>query len=299
MSSLGQPLPAGSGGGAERLRLILRLRRGRRRPSPLIAACYLLIAAVVLCAITGTLLAPHDPAALNPTLVGRPPGHGFLLGTDGLGRDIFSRIIAGARHALVGPLVVAAGSLLLSIGLGLVAGYRGGLFDSLTMRWVDVLFTIPGFLVVIVVVGVVGGGYWLAVLVLVGLHVPVPTRVIRGATLEQRSRPYIEAARAMGLSQRKIMFGHILPNLRPVLVANFFLGFTYAIVELASLSFLGLGAPPGSPDWGAMLSENRTLIYTNPWAALAPALMIVLVAASMNLIGDHLFEKLSDRGRAR
>jgi peptide/nickel transport system permease protein len=161
------------------------------------------------------------------------------------------------------------------------------------------MFALPGQLVAIVVVGVLGGGYFLAVAILIVLSSPYDTRLIRAATLEQRPRAYIEAARVLGLPGRRVAMAHLLPNLVPLIIASVFLGFAYALLALAALSFLGLGVGAGTPDWGRMLAEGRTLLFKNPAAALAPGAMLILTAASMNLVGDWLAERLSDRGRAR
>jgi peptide/nickel transport system permease protein len=167
------------------------------------------------------------------------------------------------------------------------------------MRWVDLMIALPGLLVAIVVVGVLGGGYWLAVVLLLVLSTPYDCRVVRAATLDQRSKAYVEAAVVLGVTARRIMFVHIRPNVTPIIVANSFLNFAFNIVNLAALSFLGLGVPAGTPDWGRMLADNRDLLTLNAAAAIAPGIAIVLAAASVNLLGDFAYEKLSDRGRAR
>lgn len=258
-----------------------------------------IVALVVLCAAIGPLLAPHDPNAqdLLKGVVGSSPGS--PLGTDTLGRDVLSRVIVGARTAVVGPALIALGSLLLGGTVGLVAGFVGGRFDWLIMRWVDLMYALPGLLVALVVIGVLGGGYARAVVLLIVLSAPYDTRVIRAATLEQRPLPYIEAATTLGLSRTTIMFRHIGPNIMPIIVANSFLNFAFNLVSLAGLSYLGLGVDPSTPDWGRMLADNRELISVNAASVLAPALLLVVTAASMNLLGDRVFELLSDRGRMR
>src|SRR5262249_50733029 len=158
------------------------------------------------------------------------------------------------------------------------------------MRWVDLMYALPGLLIAIVVVGVLGGGYWLAVLLLIVLTAPYDTRIVRGATLEQRPLPYVEAARTLGLRTRRIMVRHIWPTRLPLVIANPFLNFAFRLVTLWALAFLGLGVGPGPPDGGRMLAESRTLLFDTPAAALAPGGMIVITAASMNLIGDWLYE---------
>jgi peptide/nickel transport system permease protein len=274
--------------------------RGRRRAvSPVIWLSFLVIAGVLVIAVFGMLLAPQSPSAQHLTAINGPPSGAHWLGTDALGRDVFSRVIAGARTAFFGPLVIAAASFLLGNLLGLFAGYRGGVADAVIMRWVDFMWSLPALVILIVVAGAVGSSYWLAIVVLIVLTVPFDTRVIRGATLEQVPRPYVEAAKTLGLPRWKIMLFHIWPNVSPIAVANTCLVFAGSLVTLAGLEFLGLGLPPGTPDWGLMLSQNEALLFTNPVATIAPGLMIVLTAISMNLIGDWVYEQLTSRGEVR
>jgi peptide/nickel transport system permease protein len=167
------------------------------------------------------------------------------------------------------------------------------------MRWVDLMWSIPSLLILIVMAGAIGANYWVTVGVLVILSAPLDTRVARGATLEQTPRPYVEAARTGGISHTRIMWVHIWPNIAPITIANAFLVFASSVGILAALSFLGLGVPPGQPDWGLSLAENQPLLFVQPIAALAPALMIVLTATSMNLIGDWMYERLAKEGSSR
>jgi peptide/nickel transport system permease protein len=273
--------------------------RRRMRFDVLIGLCFLVMGVVAVMAVLGPAIAPHDPQAQNVLRSLAKPSRGHLLGTDALGRDVFSRLIAGARTALVGPVVIAAGSMLAGNLLGVYAGYRGGRADALIMRWVDLMWSIPSLLVIVVVQGALGGGYWLAVGLLLLLTVPFDARVIRAATLEQAPRPYVEAAKTLGVSDRRIMFFHVWPNVSPVAVANTFLVFSGTLVTMSGLSFLGLGVQPGTPDWGLMLAEGQTLLFANPVATLAPGAMIVITATAMNLIGDWLYERLSGPGATR
>lgn len=270
--------------------------RRRKQPLPLpvfVLFAALIIAAVVICAVLGERIAPDSPFLQRLGVGDTPPSQDHIAGTDLLGRDVLSRVIYGARTALAGPVVVAAGAFAISTLLGLLSGYLGGLVDSAIMRWVDFMFALPGPLVAIVVVGVVGGGYWTAVLVLVVLFTAPDTRIVRSAVLEQRPLPYIDAARTLGISKTRILFVHILPNIAPIILAYVVLDFAFALVNLAGLSFLGLGVEPGTPDWGRMLFENRTILFSNPAALLLPAGMIILTAVSMNVVGDWLFERFS------
>jgi peptide/nickel transport system permease protein len=264
----------------------------RRTPVVLTLAGFV-VAAVVVFAIFGETITPDSPHAQRLAVGDTPPSAEFIAGTDLLGRDVVSRVIVGARTALIGPIVIAAGAFAIATLLGLLAGYLGGFVDSAIMRWVDFMLALPGPLVAIVVVGVVGGGYWTAVLVLVVLFTAPDTRIVRSAVLEQRPLPYIDAARTLGVSKTRILFIHILPNVLPIILAYVVLDFAFALVNLSALSFLGLGVQPGTPDWGRMLFENRNILFSNPVALLLPATAIILTAVSMNLIGDWLFERLA------
>lgn len=275
------------------------ISRRRRRLPLLTGACLIFIAAVVLMAVFGGLIAPYNPyvSHLYDPLSG--PAWSHWLGTDALGRDTLSLIIVGARSAVIGPLVITLAALVTGSVLGLLAGYRGGRTDALIMRWVDLMYALPSLLVAIVLVGVFGGSYALAVALLCLFTAPYDTRLVRGATLEQRPLAYVEAARTVGLPTWRIVAFQIWPNVLPVEIANAFLNFAISLVALSGLSYLGLGVSPGTPDWGLMLADNRTVLFEAPIAALAPAAMIILTATAMNLIGDWLYERLADRGRAR
>jgi peptide/nickel transport system permease protein len=207
--------------------------------------------------------------------------------------------MAGTRLPVLGAIAIAIGAMLISATLGVIAGYRGGRTDSVLMRGVDLMLALPPILIAIVIVGALDGGYVIAVVLLAFLFAPWDTRIIRSVALEQRPRPYVEAARVMGLSERRIMVSHILPNTLPLIVVNLCLDFTYGLVTLAGLSFVGIGVGPGEADWGRMLFENRDLLTVNPWAALAPAFMIMFTAAAANVVGDWAYERIEARGRAK
>jgi peptide/nickel transport system permease protein len=242
----------------------------------------------LIAAVFGSLIAPHDPAAQNLLASSQAPSIHHWLGTDQLGRDSFSRLVVGARTAVLGPMAIASLTTLLSTLLGLLAGYLGGWTDAIVGRLLDVIYALPPLLVAIVVVGVLGGGFALALGVLIVLNIPAGFRSMRAAALEQRGLPYIEAARVLGQSRTRIILRHLLPNVLPILFATFFLSFTYSFVDLSTLSFLGLGVSPGTPDWGRMAAENRTMVFDNPLAVIAPLLAIMVTAVSANLVGQRL-----------
>jgi peptide/nickel transport system permease protein len=280
---------------------VAKAGRGRRRrilgTPPVVALSFLILVMVTVCAVLGSHITPYDPATQNLLEVAQKPSAQHWLGTDNLGQDVLSRLMVGSRSALVGPLLIAIGSLLLGGLIGLTAGYRGGKLDAALMRTVDFVFAFPHLLVILVVGGLIGGGYAVGVLLLTVFLAPHVARIVRGAVLQQRELPYIEAARSIGVSPTRIMFVHLLPNVRSLALATAFVSFSVGLVALSSLSFLGVGVPPGTPDWGRMLVENRLLVQQNPWASVAPGLCIVLTAAAMNVVGDWLFENLTeDRG---
>jgi len=261
--------------------------------SPALWVAALCVLVVLVCAIGGDAVVPGS-AEIQRLLVGdTAPSAEFWAGTDNLGRDVLARTVEGARTALIGPTVVAAGAFAIATILGLLAGYFGGWVDSVIMRGVDIILALPGPLIAIVVVGVTGGGFWTAVGVLVVLFVAPDTRIVRSAVLVQRSQPYIEAARIQNIPRWRILFVHILPNVMPIILSYAVLDFAFALVNLAGLSFLGLGVEPGTADWGRMIFENRNILFTNPTALLLPAAMIMVTAGSINMLGDRIREAVA------
>lgn len=260
---------------------------------------FVVVGGVIVMAAFGPWLAPQDPHAQHLSIPYASPSGAHWLGTDQLGQDMFSRVIVGTRTAMIGPAIIACASFLIGNVLGLLAGYRRGSFDSVIMRWVDLMWSIPGLLVIIVVQGALGGGYWLAIGLLTLLTIPFDARVVRGATLEQATRPYVEAAKTCGSPDWRIMFVDIWPNVSPVSIANAFLVFAGSLVTLSTLSYLGLGVAPGAPDWGLMLSDNQQALFLDPVVTLAPGVMLVIATASLNLIGDWVYGRLASRGASR
>ncbi|WP_063740204.1 ABC transporter permease [Amycolatopsis jejuensis] len=268
----------------------------RRRMPVLVVLSVAFTGIVVVLAIAGNWLTPYDVQAQDVVLGSTGPSGAHWLGTDTLGRDILSMVIAGTRTAVLGPLCLACAAVLLGSTLGIVAAYRGGFVDGIANRFADFMYAVPGTLVVIVVAGVVGGGYWIAVALMTVLALPVEIRLCRSAALVQVRLPYIEAARTLGLSGPRILFHHVLPNILPTVVATFLLDFVAGLVGLSGLAYLGLGAPPGSPDWGSLLSDGQALLTVNPWLTLAPGVMIVLTATSVTLLGDWLYDRSERKG---
>jgi len=260
---------------------------------------FVVLATVAVCAVLGSTITPFDPLTQNPLNSVALPGNGHLLGTDQLGRDVFSLLIAAARSAVVGPIVVSVFCGLIGGALGLSAAYFGGVLDSVINRFADLVYALPALLIAVVVIGIVDGGYWLTAMILTLLLLPYQIRMCRSAAMVQMRFPYVDAARTLGLSARRTMIRHILPNILPTVVAAALLDFVTALTGYASLSYLGLGVAAGSPDWGAMLHEGQSFIGQNPWLPLAPAIMLILTAASVTLVGDWAYDRLSLRKEER
>jgi peptide/nickel transport system permease protein len=269
-----------------------RARFGTRwRIPPLIALSIGYVTMVVLAALVGRLVFPGSISDTDPLSVGVTPTAAHWLGTDELGRDVFHRVIAGAQPALIGPVIIAVSGFLISGLIGIGVGYVGGMLDTATLRVVDFFFALPGLLIAIVIVTIIQGGYWTAVAVLCLLNVQGDIRLVRSAALGQRNLPYVEALRLAGVPGWRIMYLHIGRNILPILLADFAIDFGSNLVALAGLAFLGLGSQPGTADWGLMLTEGQRVLFDNPWAALAPGLAVVLLATSVNLIGDWIYER--------
>jgi peptide/nickel transport system permease protein len=267
----------------------------RSRWGALALTCIGFVVLIAVVAVVAKWIAPRDYSDQNLVDSGLGPGSTYWLGTDTLGRDIFSRLLVGTRTGLLGPAVVAIGAGLLGTFVGLLVGYAGGWVDAVVMRLIDLVYAVPPLLVAIVVVGLFGGGYWLAVFVLIALSAPGDVRVVRAAVLAQRELPYVAAARTVGVSPTRVAVRHILPNVMPTLVANILLQFVVGLIALSGLAFLGLGVEVGSPDWGLMIAENRGVLDLNPWAVIAPALLISLLAVAVTIIGDRAYEVLTER----
>ncbi|WP_244302977.1 ABC transporter permease [Leucobacter coleopterorum] len=204
--------------------------------------------------------------------------------------------LAGTGSAVAGPVVIAVGSMVLAILFGTLAGYLRGSIDWLVGRVVDILLALPIMLVAIVVAGIFGAGYWVTVFMLVALFAPSDIRIVRAGVTEQAPRPYVEAAQMLSLSPARIMYRHIVPNVWPLIMTNLMLNLAIALVTLSSLSFLGIGVAPGTPDWGRQITDGRGIMGDNPAMMVVPAVLIVLVAMAINVLGDHMGERLRERG---
>ncbi|MBI5670353.1 MAG: ABC transporter permease [Chloroflexi bacterium] len=262
------------------------LRRLAARPLALLGT--LIVALFLLLALIGPAIAPYDFDAIIRGAARQPPSVEHPFGTDRLGRDVFSRVLWGAREIIGIPGLATTLAVFLGTCLGLFIGYIGGWVDELISRALDSLLAIPALLLALVMLGTIGPSPLGIVIVIVLLYVPIVTRVIRSATLNVRASGYIEAARLRGESAAYILFREILPSVLPALAVEAALRFSYAIFLTASLGFLGLGVQPPSPDWGRMVNEARDGYARTPWALWFPAGAIAALVIGVNLMADGL-----------
>ena len=254
---------------------------------------------IIVATVAPALLTGIQPNAQDLSASLQFPSGEHLLGTDKLGRDVWARLVYGAQPTLLGALVVVIISGLIGIPLGLFAGYYGGRTEAVIMRVLDALLAFPALLLAILVVATFGRGLGTIVVALGVIYVPAMARLIRSVTLVQRSLAYVDAGRALGFSDGRILFRHILPNLVAAVVVQSTIDLAYAILDIAALSFLGLGQQPPDPDWGSMLSDGRAYLLQNAWPAISAGFAIMLAVVSFNLVGDGLRSQLDPRERER
>jgi peptide/nickel transport system permease protein len=273
-----------------------RMLRGLRR-TPVACIGAVTVGLVVLVALAAPMLAPHDPVAqiAKPLL---PPGSDYLAGTDEFGRDELSRLIAGARVSLyVGVLAV-----LIALGLGgttgVIAGFYGGWVDDVTMRFMDILLSLPALVLAIAITSVLGPSLTNVMLAIGIVYAPTFARVARGPTLAVVQVPYIEAARAVGASNLAIVLRHVVPNISAPVLVQTTVSLSTAILTEAALSFLGLGTQPPTASWGLMLSAARQYMLIDPWVAVLPGCAIAVTVFGFNLLGDGLRDLLDPQMRA-
>src|SRR5579884_334397 len=259
------------------------------------AAVFVLI---LLAAATAPLLAPHDPIKLNPIASLTSPNRSYWMGTDQFGRDIFSRVLYGARISVAMGFVAVAISVTAGSILGLLSGYYSGVVDMAVMRFVDVMLAFPGILLALVIIAVLGTNLSSAMIAVGISGMPVYIRVVRGSVLTLRELDYVEAARVIGCGDGRIIFRHVLPNTMAPVIVLATLGIPSAIIAGAALSFLGLGVKPPTADWGAMLSQGRSFISTAWWMSTFPGLAIMIMVMAINLFGDGLRDALDPRMKA-
>ena len=251
----------------------------------------------IVIAVFAPQVAPYDPLLASSLDALLAPSSAHLMGTDLLGRDVLSRVIYGARISMVIGFVSVGISASIGVFLGMISGYFGGILDSLIMRFVDMLMAFPGLLLAMTIVALLGPGIG-NVMVAVGIgSISSYARLVRGCVLSSKEEVYVEAALCVGAKHGRIIFRHILPNIfAPVLVLAS-MSYGWALLSAAGLSFLGLGAQPPAPEWGAMLNDGRALLWDASWTAVFPGLAILTVVLAANLLGDAIRDALDPRLR--
>ena len=247
-----------------------------------------------LLAVFAQFIAPYDPSEIMVNEI-QGPSLRHWFGTDDLGRDILSRILYGGRVSLSVAVVAVAVALTLGILVGAIAGYYGAWVDNVIMRCMDALMSFPAILLAIVIMAILGGHMLNVAAALGVVYIPRFARVVRGSVLSLKEKEFIEASRAMGNTDTEIIFQHILPNCMAPLIVQATVSLAYAILAEASLSFLGLGAPPPAPSWGNMLSDARNFMVDAPWMTIFPGVAITIAVVGFNLFGDGLRDVLDPR----
>jgi peptide/nickel transport system permease protein len=271
-----------------------RARRRLAGNTVVYGICWAIIVLAVLLAIFGPLLAPKDPDASNLSFqyVGPFKAQGYLLGFDSQGRDLLSRLMTGARTSMLGPVLVVLLSMALGTVAAIAAAWRGGCVDSLLGTIMDILFAFPAILLAVLTAAVFGTGLTAPTIALGIAYTPYIARVLRSAAVRERARDYIAAGEVQGLSTFAICFRHLLPNLAELFMAQATLVFAWAMVDLASISFLGLGVQAPTADWGVMVSTGESGVLQGwPLESISAGLCIVLVVVAVNLLGERLAER--------
>ena len=269
-------------------------RRFRRNKLAVLGLIIVLV--MVFTAIFAPLIAPSDPKAQDYAMTLRPPGEGGLMGTDSLGSDVFSRVVYGARISLEASLISVGLAIGVGVPLGLVSGYFRGFWDEwIVMRAVDSIQAFPFLILALVIAAVLGGGLGFAMIAIGIAFIPNFVRITRAQGLTVRGLDYVEAARAVGVGNARIMLWHVLPNSLPPILVQTTLAMGYAIIAEATLSYLGLGAEPGEPSWGSMLYQAQSYLTSAWWMAFFPGMAIFFAVLGFNLLGDGVREALDPR----
>lgn len=286
----------------KRRKPLFRLRLSKKMHSSFWGNYLAVIAGIVIfiiliLAIFAPFIAPYDPNIQDLLKSLQPASSEHWFGTDQQGRDLFSRILFGARTTLIGALAVVGIATLIGVPLGLISGYYGGKIDSIITRVFDVILAFPALLLAFIIVAVFGRGLENAVIALGIVYIPMIARLVRSVTLVEKEQTYVEAARSLGFSNIRIMFKHILPNCFSPIVVQVTIDLAYAILDLAAMSFLGLGVQPPTADWGSMLEEGRQYMLISANTAIASGFAIMITVISFNLFGDGLQQHFDPKQR--
>ena len=259
----------------------------------------ILVAGLLFVACFGQYIVPYDPYAQDLSNALQPPSGSHLLGTDRYGRDLFSRIIIGAQTTVFSALALVAGITIVGTVIGVICGYVGGWIDSLIMRISDIFLAFPEMVFAIAIAGVLNGGIWSAAIAVGLIAWPRYARVARSQVLAMKNHQYMNAAKLMGTRWYKVILKHIMPNILGPIVVTAALDVGAMIMNLAGLSYFGLGVVPPTPEWGSMMSEGRSMLQTSPWIVLAPGLAIFITVIIFNLLGDTVRDILDPKQTRR
>ena len=254
--------------------------------TPAVAVSAAVLVIIFAISVLAPIIAPYDPLETNLSATFEAPSGEHIFGTDQTGRDIFSRMLFGGRTTVLGAFGIVLFSMAVGIPMGLIAGYYGGLADRILMRITDIVISFPTLPLAFIFVGIFGRGLQNSVLAIGIVYVPMTARLTRSLTLAEKNKGYVEALKTAGCTNLRIMFLQILPNCLPTLSSQLTLDIGYAIIDLASMSFIGLGVKLPDCDWGAMLEESRNLIFTHPLSALAPGFAIAVTVIAINIFSD-------------
>lgn len=271
-------------------------RRLKKNKAAMVGGIFILL--FIIIAIIGPFFTPYLP---NTQIIANklaPPSLDHWFGTDHLGRDIFSRVVHGMKYTIyIGFFSVILGATI-GVFLGIISGYYGGKLDAVIMRCMDVLLAFPGILLALAIVSVLGGSLNNVIIAVAIFSIPVFARIVRGSTLEVKNLEYIDAIKALGAGNSRIIFKHIFPNVTSPIIVQATLNIATAVLAASGLSFLGLGAEPPTPEWGTMLSDGRNYLFKAPHVAFFPGVAIVIVVLAFNILGDGLRDALDPKMNA-
>lgn len=268
--------------------------RGVKKRNWYLSVGIALTGVMLLYTLVGFFWTPHDPESLSAAAKYAAPSGAHLFGCDQLGRDIFSRTLAGAGTTLTIALAVLAVGFVFGLTIGALCGYYGGVVDGVVMRVCDAITAFPSILLAMVVIAVIGPGTYNVVAALGLLFIPSFARLVRGEFIKYRDRDFVRSAKLMGVSDLRIIFVHILPNTWPVLLSGLTIGFNNAVLSEASMSYLGIGVGPSEASLGRMLSEGQGHLFTAPWCTVFPALVVVMMILGVGMIGEGIRERIGE-----
>jgi len=276
--------------------MIASIRTGLRSQKTA-AVCLVILAVLFLLSIVAPWIAPHDPVQVNLAVKLQPPSWDYPLGTDQLGRCNLSRLLYGSRISLGFASLIFISSLLIGLLIGTFAGYKGGIIDQVLMRFCEGVMAFPTLVLVLGLVGIFGPGLPQVILAMIMVQWVYYARMFRGMVLSLRERNFITAAKISGSSQWTIIRRHIIPNVLPPIVVMGTLEIGWAIMDIAAMSFLGLGVQPPAPEWGSMIHEGKSYIRSNPELMLYPGIMILIIVVTFNILGEALSERFGVKRR--